>query len=182
MTKRIREHLIFGDSYLNVFRDEVELPSGKRGHFWRVVEPGDGACVVVRDQDDKTYLHRVFRYVLGEELWEIPRGAGRPGESPTETALREVNEEKTFKADILGAKELGYVYTNSSYIQAKLNVCLLTVNVLENDLPPRDEDEDILLGRWFDRLELTSLVTSGELVDGVTLAALTIAGRFGTNS
>jgi 8-oxo-dGTP diphosphatase len=58
---------------------------------------GVGACCAIFDADGQILL---VRHDYGRRNWELPGGGAEPGESPDETALRELREETGLEATI----------------------------------------------------------------------------------
>lgn len=172
MIERIQENLLHEDKYLRIFRDDVSFPSGAKGKHWRIAEPNDGAVAIVMDQHGKIYLHDIYRYVVGKSMLETIRGFGSKGEDHTKSALREFEEEKTFEVEGIDCRKIGQFYANSSYIQAKINVFLVKVNVTKDGVSSQSAEEGIRKGAWFSKDEISAKISSGEIEDGITLAAL----------
>lgn len=77
----------------SVASDEVRLPGGTIAVRDVVVHPG-AVGVAAIDDDDRILLIRQFRHPVGGYLLELPAGLRDvPGESPLETARRELAEE-----------------------------------------------------------------------------------------
>jgi ADP-ribose pyrophosphatase YjhB (NUDIX family) len=58
---------------------------------------GMGACCAIFDADGHVLL---VRHDYGRRNWELPGGGAEPGESPDETALRELREETGLEVTI----------------------------------------------------------------------------------
>ena len=82
---------LYKGKILNVRKDEVILPDGKDA-IREMIEHSGGSAVVC-ENDGKILLVRQFRYPYKEEILEIPAGKLNAGESPEETAIRELEEE-----------------------------------------------------------------------------------------
>jgi ADP-ribose pyrophosphatase len=94
--KDLTEHFVAGElvydgALLKVRRDEVRLPDGSAGAREYIHHPGAVAVVPLFD-DGSVLLERQFRYPHRREFIEIPAGKLEPGESPLETAKRELAE------------------------------------------------------------------------------------------
>jgi 8-oxo-dGTP diphosphatase len=77
----------------------------------------------------------LVRHTYGAMNWEIPGGAGEPGESPVETALREVLEETGLRCRATGIT--GWYYDASV---DKLG-CVVLCEVEEGQIPEPDQAE-----------------------------------------
>lgn len=103
---------IFNGRVIRVTLDKVQLEDGTTSTR-EVVHHHGGACVLPVDADGNVTMVRQFRYVLGEELWELPAGKLEAGEDPFEAAKRELSEECGLTADTY--TELGVVYPTVGY-------------------------------------------------------------------
>lgn len=71
--------------------DEIETEAGRRATREIVEHPG--AVVILAWDGEQLTLVRQWRHAAGQELLELPAGTIDPGESPGETARRELAEE-----------------------------------------------------------------------------------------
>ncbi|MFQ5592156.1 MAG: NUDIX hydrolase [Phycisphaerae bacterium] len=62
-----------------------------------VVHPGAVVILPVLD-DGRIVMIRNHRFAVDEELWELPAGTREAGESPSQTAQRELEEETGYRA------------------------------------------------------------------------------------
>jgi 8-oxo-dGTP pyrophosphatase MutT (NUDIX family) len=77
----------------------LTLPSGAIKER-QVVHPGH-AVAMLPIEGDFCYLERQYRFAVGEWIYEVPAGTMDPGETPQETAYRELIEEIGMAADTL---------------------------------------------------------------------------------
>ena len=108
-----------------------------------------------------------FRYPMQQSLLELPAGKIDPGESPEETAARELEEEVGFRAGRL--EKLAAFYTTPGFCTELLHL------FLARDLQPGgaegDEDEELSVHRYSPE-ELGRLIHLGKIVDAKTLIGL----------
>jgi ADP-ribose pyrophosphatase len=83
---------VYQGALLDVRRDRVRLPDGSEGVREYVVHPG-AVLVVPVLPDGRLLVERQFRYPLQRVFLEFPAGKLDPGESPEDTARREMIEE-----------------------------------------------------------------------------------------
>ncbi|QEI05732.1 NUDIX hydrolase [Pigmentiphaga aceris] len=88
---------VFKGRLLDVRRDKVRLPGGAEVTREYVVHPG-AAMVVPLLADGQVLLERQYRYPLHRAFIEFPAGKIDPGESPRQTAERELLEETGYRA------------------------------------------------------------------------------------
>ena len=98
----LREHgrggrVLAKGNFLEVRRDDVQLPDGSAATREYVVHPGAVAIVPMLD-DGRLVMERQFRYPVGRVLLEFPAGKIDPGESTLACAQRELIEETGYRA------------------------------------------------------------------------------------
>jgi len=171
MEERIGGQVVYPGKLFQVFKDEVRLPDGNTTAREIVRHPGSVA-IVPRQADGRIVLVRQFRYVTGRSLWEIPAGTcDKEGESPKETARRELAEEAGFRA--ARWRTLGRAYLVPGYGDE-----LMTWYLAEELTPTESHaelDESFTVNP-FDLRSLRVLLESGDLEDAKTLLGLVWAG------
>ncbi|MGH7666414.1 MAG: NUDIX domain-containing protein [Candidatus Dormibacteria bacterium] len=161
----------FSGRLLRLTVDRVRLPSGLEAEREVVHHPG-GVGVVAVGEDGSVILVRQYRHPAQELLWEIPAGGREPGESPLETARRELSEETGYAAEAwLG---LGATFLAPGYSTELLWYFRATGLTPAGESHP-DPDE-FLETRPFARAEVAQLALRGQLRDAKTLAGLALAG------
>ncbi len=91
---------VLHDDVVRIEERDVETPEGRRYAFPIVISPGFAKVVPILPNGD-VVLVRQFRYAIGVETLEVPAGAIDPGESPIDTARRELAEETLLRSDQL---------------------------------------------------------------------------------
>src|SRR5262245_25792462 len=84
--------LIYRGRKIDLALHSVRLADGSRSEREVVVHRGAVALVPMVDRD-RVCLVRNHRYAVGKALLEVPAGTIDKGESPDETAVRELGEE-----------------------------------------------------------------------------------------
>lgn len=96
---------VYADSFIRVWRDDVIRPDGQDGqHVVVTLKPG--VCVLAIDDDWNLHLTDEFHYGIGRHSLEAVSGGIEDGESPEQTAVRELEEELGLRA-----KSLEYITT-----------------------------------------------------------------------
>lgn len=152
--------------WVKVYFDRVRFPNGKEGRFNRIIEgSGQPGVVVLPLSSAGVGLVRQYRYPIGQEVWELPRGFGE-GPDPSVDARRELKEETGLEAEEL--IPLGVVYPNSGILAMEARLFAARCQpVTEEPL-----DDEVSRFRWFRKSELLEKIDSGEINDAFTLAAV----------
>lgn len=95
--KTLETRLVYDGALLKVRSDKVRLPDGKEAHREYIEHPG-AAMVIPLLPDGRVVMERQFRYPHHREFIEFPAGKIDPGETPLDTAMRELREEAGYEA------------------------------------------------------------------------------------
>ena len=95
--ERISSTRVFDGVLLKVYKDEVELPNGRRSVREYIKHPGAAVMVPV-SENGNIIMERQYRYPVGDVMWELPAGKIDEGEDPIESAKRELQEETGYEA------------------------------------------------------------------------------------
>lgn len=79
--------------WFTVRRESVELPTGAVVPEWYVFEFPDWVNVIARTREGLFVMISQYRHALGETRYELVAGTCEAGESPLESARRELMEE-----------------------------------------------------------------------------------------
>ncbi len=164
-----RERVYAGKS-IEVYRDAVHLPNGRRTTLDLVEHPGASAIVPFED-DDTVLLIRQYRYAAGGTIWEIPAGK-LDGEDPAVCAARELEEEVGRRAGRLVA--LASIWTTPGFTDERIH--LFAAFDLE-EVPHRREADEIIEVVPMPLARALELVYSGELDDAKSALALVHAAH-----
>ncbi len=148
--------------------------SGKQ-YEREIISHGGSAVIVPVFEDLTVALVSQYRHAAGKYLLEIPAGTIDKGETPEETALREVEEEIGVRADKI--VKLTEFYVSPGFLTEKMFVFL--ASGLTASKQQLDEDEILSVVRFsFD--EALEKIETGEIEDAKTMIGLILAGkRFG---
>ncbi len=168
--RMVREILVHENPWVRVYDDEVVLPDGRPGRHVRIAPPGDwpGVVLLAVCGGDVALVH-TYRYALGRPQWALPRGFAH-GCDPLETARAELREE-------LGAESAEFTvlgeFTPDSGLLAS-RVAVVRARLTERADRPQDTTE-VAGVRWVPCAALWAMASAGELDDGMTLTAMTLA-------
>jgi ADP-ribose pyrophosphatase len=164
--KKLSTQQIYQGRAVNVRVDTVEKASGTKTTR-EVVEHSDCIAVVALDEQGNLLLVRQFRHAVDRFLLEVPAGGIDPGEEPIDSVRRELQEEIGYfprKIDSLGG-----FYATPGYGTEYLR-CFVATDLVPARLVAEDT-EDIELVRVSPE-EIPKLITSGEICDAKSIAAL----------
>ncbi len=159
--------VMYQDPYYVLLRDAVRFRDGSTGPYIRLIPAaGHGGAAVLPLVGHQIVLIQHQRHATRASHWEIPRGFGNIGESPEQTARREVKEELGVPDPEL--LELGSVHpdTGASNVWTKLYLARLT------DLGQIEANEGIDQVRQVTPEQLDVMLKTGEITDSFTLAAI----------
>ena len=154
---------VFKGRLLDVRRDKVRLPNGAESNREYVVHPG-AAMVVPLLADGQVLLVRQYRYPLHRAFIEFPAGKIDPGESPRQTAERELIEETGYRAG--NFTELTTIHNAIGYSDERIVLYLAEdLTVGEQEL---DEHEFVELFTA-PLSQLMAWIAAGEVTDVKTI-------------
>ena len=150
----------------NVVEHVVTRPDGSTASCLLVQHPGSVAILPLVD-DDHVCLIRNRRLTVEKTLIEVPAGTREPGETPLETARRELEEETGYRA--AQWQELAQFYMSPGILSERMHVYVAR-DLTPGD-PRREANEEIenLVLSWD---EAFAMLDRGEIVDGKTIVAL----------
>jgi ADP-ribose pyrophosphatase len=134
-------------------------------HDREIVEHPGAVAIVAVDAEGKVALVRQRREAVREYLLELPAGTLEEGESPLESARRELEEETGLTGG--SWRELGGLYTTPGFCRERMY--LFAAEGVEAGEAKPEEDEDLEVVRW-DVGEIDARIA--ELEDAKTVAGL----------
>jgi ADP-ribose pyrophosphatase len=90
--KILKSEQMYGDPWIQLFRDQVQRPDGKAGTY-ATVHLKAGVCVVAMDHVGTLHLTKEFHYAVGRVTIEGVSGGIECDESSALAATREMAEE-----------------------------------------------------------------------------------------
>jgi ADP-ribose pyrophosphatase len=113
-------------------------------HEREIVEHPGAVAIVAVDSDDTVALVRQRREAARKLLLELPAGTLEEGESPLESARRELEEETGLTGGTW--RELAAFYTTPGFCRERMHL-FIAEGVERGDARPED-DEDLEVVRW----------------------------------
>lgn len=117
--------------------------------------PVDAVVLIMEDETgERILMNREFRMATGEFVYNFPAGLIDPGETPVESARRELKEETGL--DILEVKEiLRECYSAIGFSNEK-NQCI--VGVAGGEFAPSTSSVEEIQAAWYTKAEMRELL------------------------
>ena len=126
-------------------------------------------AVIVGEIDSHLVFVKVYRAAHNATFIELPRGYAEDNETYTEAGLREFKEETGLEAD--ECTHLGEILPNSSILSTRVQVIHAKA---KQSMTPVELDSEINDVIFVPKKEIDSLILKGNIVDGMSLAALAL--------
>ncbi len=167
--KKIESRTLFEGKIITVKKDLVSLGDDKTAT--REIVLHKKAVAVVPVVEEGFILIRQFRYAADEILWEIPAGIMEDGETPDETAQRELIEETGFRPVKL--EQLCRFYTTPGFSNEEV-IIYYSQNLTPDRSFSPDPDENIEM-KVFSHSEIRASLKNGLIRDSKTIIGLLLA-------
>ena len=158
-----------------VFSVEVEtrrLPGGG-DHEVAIVRHPPSVVLIPMPDAGHVMIVRQYRHSLGRELWELPAGSVEAGESASEAAARECEEEIALRPGRV--ERLISLYPTPGYCDEEM--IFFRVSDLRQppaDSPHKPDDDEEILAREVTIAEARGMVARGDIIDLKTAYGLTL--------
>lgn len=150
---------------LSFFKDRVRINGFEKDYSF--IRFASGIGIVALREDGMIPMVGQWRYPIETYAWEIPAGTLEEGESPLETAKRELAEEAGLKAQKW--TPLGAYYMEPS-VSTQKSYLFLAEELTEVGMNP--DDDEVLEVIWLPFEEALGKVASGEIEDAFTVIGL----------
>ena len=168
---RPARRIVFRGLKIELALETVTLADGTTAEREVVIHPGAVALVPMVDRDH-VCLVRNQRYAVGQTLVEVPAGTIDPGETPGETAGRELAEETGYRAGRI--IQVCHWFVSPGVMNERMFLYLC------EDLRPGptnhqlDEQLQTVIVPWSDAL---AMIHDGRIQDAKTMLALFLCDR-----
>jgi 8-oxo-dGDP phosphatase len=156
---------------ISVRSDKVRVPDDDHAERTVVTHPG-AVAILALDDAQRVLMIRQYRHAVGHLLWEIPAGLrDTEGESPLQTAQRELVEETGYRArqwDTL----LDY-FSSPGYSTERIRIFLARgLEQVEDSVFEREHEEKYIVADWVPLAEAVRLALDGKLHNGPAIAGV----------
>ncbi|MBN2369538.1 MAG: NUDIX hydrolase [Vicinamibacteria bacterium] len=163
---RLDSRTIHEGKVFSVEAVEVMEPGEIRSMREVVRHRGSAAVLPIHD-DGRLSLIRQYRFPVDDRVWELPAGRIEQGETPAQSAAREMEEEIGLRAESI--EPLVVYFSTPGFCDETMHVFRAT---RLSRVPPRPEVDEKIEARVFSLDEARAMIARGEIRDGKTLIAL----------
>jgi ADP-ribose diphosphatase len=140
----------------------------------RIARHPGAAVMLALEEQGRVLLIRQYRLPVRQRLWELPAGTRDPGESPLQTARRELAEETGYRARRW--KKLLRFYPSPGFCSEEMHI-YVAQGLTEGEASP--EPYEKIEKRWFEWEDALDMVRRGRIRDSKTIVTLLYMERFG---
>lgn len=172
--KKLSEKVLFANKWWKYKQDDVLLPNGREGEYHYVFT--NGASLVIPMLDDGNFvLVKQYRYLNDCESLEFPCGGVKDGQSYEETAVQELAEEAGYRANTLTL-----IGSFNPYNGVTNEICRIYLATSLEPVPSYPDETEEFEKYVISARDIDEKIASGEIWDGMTLAAWSIMKSKGT--
>jgi 8-oxo-dGTP pyrophosphatase MutT (NUDIX family) len=160
---------IYASDWVGLYIADVVMPDGTQvdHHVVRVPRPAAGMIMKAGEQVLLLYRHRFITDTWG---WEIPAGGVDPGESNEAAATREALEESGWEPTTV--RHLCHFNPANGILDQPFHIYVSDDAQYRGE--PSDPNEATRV-EWVPFAEVRQLLTTGQILDGLTFAAISYA-------
>ena len=151
----------------NLRVDRTVSPRTNKEHDFYILESRDWVNIIPLTRNKEVILIRQYRHGIREITLEIPGGIIENGDSPEDSARRELLEETGYRDSEM--IPLGSVHTNPAFLN---NRCYTFLALGVTRVGPQDQDENEDIEVVVSPLgKIPELIRNGEITHSLILAA-----------
>lgn len=162
----LKSEQVYKGKVFTLEKDLITLPDGRTTTRETVVHGGAAAMIPI-DEEGRIIYVRQYRHSARAMTLEIPAGTIEKGEDPYDCAMREIQEETSYKCNDM--KLLFTMYSAIGFCTEKLYIYLC--ENLEKGEFHMDDDEFITIERYTPE-ESVEMIYNGKICDSKTIAAV----------
>jgi 8-oxo-dGDP phosphatase len=156
---------------ISVRNDKVRVPDDQYAERTVVTHPG-AVAILALDDAQRVLMIKQYRHPVGRLLWEIPAGLrDTDGESPLQTAQRELLEETGYQASQWHTL-LDY-FSSPGYSTERIRIFLARgVEQAADNGYEREQEEKYIVADWVPLAAAVRLALAGKLHNGPAIAGV----------
>lgn len=162
---KVTSNKLYGGIIMDLYLDDVRLPDGRAAKREYVRHCGGAAALYIKD--GCVALVKQYRYVYGEEIYELPAGKVDKGEQPSHAAARELEEETGYRAS--GLEKLACIYPSPGYTDEKIHIYLAKEAVFVGE---KRDDGEFLDCHFLPLEEVLAMIEGGQICDAKTVCGI----------
>ena len=162
----VESDLVYEGRVWDVRSDTVRYGDGDGEIVRQYLDHPGASAIVAVDDDDRVLLIQQYRHPIRHRDWEIPAGLlDVPGESPLETARRELAEE----ADLVAAdwEPLVSIFTTPGGNDEVVHLFLARGLTAASEAHAREAEEADIRIEWVPLADVITGVLEGRLRNGI---------------
>jgi len=163
--KTLETQRIYEGAIINLRRDKVTVENGTS--YREIIEHNGGAVLAAVTDEGKMVMVRQYRKPAERVMLEVPAGKIDAGETPLETARRDLKEQTGYPPTTV--EYMTEFYPSVGYSEEVLYLYLCTGLTAGETCPDENEALDIL---EMDIDELYQMVMKAEIRDAKTIVAI----------
>ncbi|MQY11501.1 ADP-ribose pyrophosphatase [Streptomyces sp. RB5] len=160
------ERQIYENSWVNLWLADVQQPDGHRLEHHVVRIRHLSVAAVVNDHRQVLMMWR-HRFITDTWAWELPMGLIEPGETPAQTAVREVEEETGWR--VPAVRPLVYAQPANGITDSEHHVFRADTATWTGPPTERNESDRI---EWIPLTALRGMIDRREIVSSGTLVGV----------
>ncbi|HEY2843267.1 MAG TPA: NUDIX hydrolase [Bryobacteraceae bacterium] len=129
-----------------------------------IVQHGGSAVMMPIDDRRRVLLVRQYRLPARRFLWELPAGTIDAGETPLQTAKRELIEETGYRAKKW--TKLAEFFPSAGFLAEKMTIYMARELTAGKAKPMEDERIQVA---WYTVREIDQMMRSGKIIDAKTM-------------
>lgn len=158
---------IYENPWISLTEHQVINPSGGDGIYGEVHFKNYAIGIIAIDEKNMIYLVGQYRYPLKQYSWELPEGGGPLGETPLDSAKRELLEETGLVAQHW--QEVLRMHLSNS-VSDELGILYLAKDFEQFEAQPEETEQLVVKKIPFE--EAYQMVVTGQITDSLTVAGI----------
>ncbi len=178
MWKILDSQAIIDSPWLHVDRQTVQTDRGAMLPEYYVGRKTSFIMVLAVTEASEVILLREYKHGVGDYVWNLPAGGIKPGESPEETATRELLEETGYITDAL--EFVGSYAVSSSWLQDRAYL-FIGRNARQVRMPRTEPGESIAV-YLKSHQEVMGMIKTNQIQDPYTVLLMLYAKGVGNEN